>query len=322
LNGDRATEAADTPHAQNGPTIGIALGGGAARGFAHIGVLRRLLAGGIVPDVVVGTSIGAVVGACYIAGHLDELEDWARGLTRRSVLGYLDISLGGSGLITGGRLAKRLEETLGRRLIEDLPGRFAAIATELYTGHEIWLTRGRLVEAVRASYALPGIFMPVRLGGRWLVDGALVNPVPVSAARSLGARVVIAVNVNADVLGHGSTIADHGSDEHDEEALRQNRDRPTGLSRIFRPEHLLTRHFFGTPGQPGMSSVMIDAFNVMQDRVTRSRLAGDPPDVLIHPRFGDIGLFDFHRAKDAIAIGEHAADRAMETIAEAMAALT
>src|SRR5262245_14915329 len=212
-DGDRAAEATREPKAPPVPRIGIALGGGAARGFAHIGVLRVLAQNNIVPDIVVGTSIGAAVGACYAAGHLDAFEDWARHLTSRGVLSYLDISLGGSGLIGGARLAARLEQTLGDTLIEDLPRRYAAIATELGTGHEIWLTHGRALDAARASYALPGIFTPIRVGGRWLVDGALVNPVPVSAARALGARLVIAVNLNADLLGRGSTIAHHGPDE-------------------------------------------------------------------------------------------------------------
>ena len=197
------------------PSIGLALGGGIARGFVHIGVLQVLAKHGIEPDVVVGTSIGAVVGACHAAGKLDVFDQWARGLTTRGVLGYLDVSLGGSGLIAGNRLAERLEETFGDTLIEDLPKRCACIATELGTGHEIWLTRGRVVDAARASYALPGLFTPVRLGGRWLVDGALVNPVPVSAARALGARLVIAVNLNSDMLGRGGTIADHGPDADD-----------------------------------------------------------------------------------------------------------
>ena len=181
-NGDRAAEATTQPPTQPAPTrptIGLALGGGAARGFAHIGVMRTLLAHGIVPDVIVGTSIGAVVGGCYAAKEMDNLESWARTLTVRGVLSYLDISLSGSGLISGGHLANQLESGLKDSRIDDLPIRFAAIATEFNTGHEIWLTRGRLSDALRASYALPGIFPPVLIGGRWLVDGALVNPVPV-----------------------------------------------------------------------------------------------------------------------------------------------
>jgi NTE family protein len=304
------------------PSIGLALGGGAARGFAHLGVLRMLSANGIIPDVIVGTSIGAVAGGCYAAGQLDALESWARGLTARGVLGYLDISLSGSGLISGGRLAARLDEAIGKRLIEDLPSRFAAIATEIATGHEIWLTRGRLGEALRASYALPGIFAPVRIGGRWLVDGALVNPVPVSAARALGARLVIAVNLSSDLFGRGTTIASHGPDETDERLLEELASRPDGLRGMFSPERLLKRQFFGAPGRPGLSTVMTEAFNVMQDRITRARLAGDPPDVSINPRLGTIGWFDFHRAADAIAIGAQAAEKALESIGEAIAALS
>lgn len=320
---DRAADASsEKKPALPRPKIGLALGGGAARGFAHIGVLRVLAANGIVPDVIVGTSIGAVVGGCYIHDQLDAFEGWARHLTARGVLGYLDISFGGSGFIGGGRLAARLEETLGDVMIEDLPRQLAVIATELGTGHEIWLTRGRMVDALRASYALPGIFTPIRIGGRWLVDGALVNPVPVSAARALGARLVIAINLNSDLLGHGVTISSHGSDEEDLKAVREMRERPTGLRQFLNPEYLLKRQFMNASGSPNVANVMIDAFNIMQDRVTRSRLAGDPPDVLISPRMGKIGLFDFHRAKDAITIGEQYAQRAVPEIAEALAALT
>src|SRR3954466_5811030 len=205
--GDRSVEAAaDSPQPAVGrPSIGIALGGGAARGFAHIGVLQTLLANGIKPDIVTGTSMGAVIGGCYAAGQIDDITEWALSLTRRSVLGYLDVSLAGASMINGGRLARRLESTVGRTKIESLDTRFAAIATEIDTGHEVWLTRGRLLEALRASYALPGVFAPVRVGGRWLVDGALVNPVPVSAARALDARIVIAVSLNADLIGRGTT---------------------------------------------------------------------------------------------------------------------
>ena len=161
------------------PPFALALGGGIARGWAHIGVLRTLDAAGLSPDIVVGTSVGAVVGGCWAAGKLDELEDWARSLTRRRMFGLLDVSLAGAGLISGGRLKGLLEKNLGEASIEQLQTRFAAIATEYSTGHEIWLGRGNLVEALRASYALPGVFEPVKVGGRWLMDGALTNPVPV-----------------------------------------------------------------------------------------------------------------------------------------------
>ncbi len=320
-NGDRSAEATTTPMqpAATRPSIGLALGGGAARGFAHIGVMRTLAARGIVPDVIVGTSIGAVVGGCYAARQLDGLEEWARGLNVRSILSYLDISLSGSGLIRGGHLAAQLEKALTDSRIDDLPIRFAAIATEFNTGHEIWLTRGRLAEALRASYALPGIFPPVLIGGRWLVDGALVNPVPVSAARALGARLVIAVNLNSDIFGRGTIIADHGSDDSDDDASEASK--PNGLRGLF-GERSLRRQFLGRRGRPGIPTVMVEAFNVMQDRITRARLAGDPPDVLISPRLGGVGWFDFHRAADAIAIGAEATEKAIDAVTEAVTALS
>jgi NTE family protein len=319
-NGDRAAEA--LTHAQPvtvRPTIGLALGGGAARGFAHIGVIRTLEAHGIVPDVIVGTSIGAVVGGCYAAKEMDNLDIWARTLTVRGVLSYLDISLSGSGLIGGGHLAAQLETGLKESRVEDLPIRFAAIATEFNTGHEIWLTRGRLSDALRASYSLPGIFPPVLIGGRWLVDGALVNPVPVSAARALGARLVIAVNLNSDLFGRGTIIANHGPDENDTapEPAKVN-----GFRRMFSGERSLRRQFFGRRGRPGLPTVMVEAFNVMQDRITRARLAGDPPDVLISPRLGGIGWFDFHRAAEAVEIGSEATTKALDAVSEAVTALS
>ena len=320
-NGDRSAEATtQAPPAVTRPTIGLALGGGAARGFAHIGVMRALEEHGIVPDVIVGTSIGAVVGGCYAAKQLDNLEKWARTLSVRGVLSYLDISLSGAGLIRGSHLAKQLDDTLAGVRIDDLSTRFAAIATEFNTGHEIWLTRGRLAEALRASYALPGIFPPVLIGGRWLVDGALVNPVPVSAARALGARLVIAVNLNSDLFGRGTIIASHGSDEADEAASEEEKSQ--GVRGMFSGERTWRRQFLGRRGRPGIPTVMVEAFNVMQDRITRARLAGDPPDVLISPRLGVLGLFDFHRGNDAIAIGADATQKSMGTINEAITVLS
>ena len=203
------------------PVIGLALGGGAARGFAHIGILRALIAHGIVPNVVVGTSIGAVVGGAYAAGHLDTLEEWARSLQPRNIFSYLDIRLNGSGLIGGTKLAAQLEQSLGHIQIEDLPIKFASVATEVRTGHEIWLTHGRLVDAMRASYALPGIFAAMLVGDRWLVDGALVNPLPVS--------------VWVIVVGGQTNRA---------RARRRDRDRGQPVQRRVRPlDHdLLARH--------------------------------------------------------------------------------
>ena len=294
--------------------IGLALGSGAARGWAHIGVLRALHEAGIRPDVIAGCSVGAVIGGCYAAGKLDELERFARLLSRRRVMGLLDFHMSGAGLIGGDRIAKLLDIDLGETRIEDLGLRFAAVATELSTGHEIWLTRGRLVDALRASYALPGVFDPVKLGGRWLMDGALVNPVPVTVARALGADIVICVNLNGDIKLRGTVIqnqdevAPPANDHPVEPADRSARGflaalRNGAMRRPARPTDA-----------PSIGAVMIDAFNITQDRISRSRLAGDPPDVMITPKLQPVGLFEFHRAEECIARGHEATLRALADI--------
>jgi NTE family protein len=301
------------------PTIGIALGGGAARGWAHIGVLRTLIEAGFEPDIVAGTSIGAVAGACYVTDRLDALQDFAASLTRRRVFGFLDFNFGGSGLLTGQRLSARLHQHLQEVTIEQLTRKFVAVATELGTGHEVWLNKGSLVNALKASFALPGIFRPVQINGRWLIDGALVNPIPVSVCRALGARIVIAVNLNSDVFGKGSVI-------HDQEAyadpLAAIEDARLPGSNGRAAVHLLHRQIFGKGnGAPGISSVMMDAINITQDRIARSRLAGDPPDITISPKVGNIGLFDFHRAGEAIELGAQAAEKQIEELKQVVRAL-
>src|SRR3984885_2817259 len=259
------------------PVIGLALGGGAARGFAHIGIVKTLVAHGIIPNVVVGTSIGAVVGGAYAAGHLDTLEHWARSLQPRNIFGYLDIRLNGSGLIGGDKLAAQLEAAMGATLIEELPIKFATVATEVRTGHEIWLTHGRMVDAMRASYALPGIFSPVMVGDRWLVDGALVNPVPVSTARAFGAEIVIAANLSSDVFAHSTTVYSHGPSPEvtvavAPEAMIEPVAPKRGFGKLFSPERTMKREFFGGGGRPGISTVMVHPFNIKQHRLTRAPL--------------------------------------------------
>jgi len=294
------------------PIIGIALGGGAARGWAHIGVLKALIDAGLEPDIVAGTSIGAVAGACYVTGRLQALEDFAAALTPRRVFGFLDINFAGSGLLTGQRLSSRLENHLQDVTIEGLERKFVAVATELGTGHEVWLNKGSLVNALQASFALPGIFRPVKINGRWLIDGALVNPVPVSVCRAFGARIVVAVTLSSDSINRGSVI-------HDQEVLAELAMPPeeaklpgkNGRAAI----HLLHRQIFGrSDGAPGISAVMMDAINITQDRIARSRLAGDPPDVTISPKVGNIGLFDFHRAGEAMEQGAKAAERQIDEL--------
>lgn len=291
--------------------LGIALGGGGARGWAHIGVLRALREIGIEPDIIAGTSIGSIAGGCFAANELEELEDFATGLTRRRVLGFLDINMAGSSLISGRRICNALEAHLDGRRIEELPRTFVSVATEIGTGHEVWMDKGYLVDAMRASYALPGIFKPVNINGRWLFDGAMVNPVPVSVCRAFGASVVIAVNLNSDIFGKGTVIPSH-------EALEIETLEGDEIIQDTKPETTFTRlrkHFFSDKsGSPGVSRVMLDAFNITQDRIARARLAGDPPDINIKPRLKGIGLFDFHRAEEMIQLGSEATYRARDDL--------
>jgi NTE family protein len=316
--GSSSVEIPVKPPRTRKPVIGLALGGGAARGWAHIGVVRALDRAGFAPDVIAGTSIGAVVGGCSAAGTLDELERFARSLTKRRVFSLMDFHIG-SGIIGGEKLRRLLDRHMHEVRIEQLKRRFVAIATEIGSGHEIWLTRGPVVAAMRASYALPGVFDPVRIGGRWLFDGALVNPIPVTAARAMAAEMVIAVNINVDHFGRGTVIQDHGpgEDEADEVAetvaqglLSPVRDAASRLRQMVR----------GAPG-PSLAKVMVETFNITQDRIARSRLAGDPPDVHLKPKLGRIGLFEFHRAEEAIALGEDAVEAALPEIAQAVEAL-
>ncbi len=300
------------------PTIGLALGGGSARGWAHIGVLKSLVAAGLKPDVVTGTSIGAVAGACYVVGKLDVLEEFATSLNRRRIFSFLDFNFSGSGLINGQKLSGRLQQHLKGTAIETLDPRFVAVATELGTGHEIWLSKGDLVTALNASFALPGVFRPVEINGRWLIDGALVNPIPVSVCRAYGARVVIAVNLNRD-LGTGGVIHDQEASAKPPGSNGSDFDKDDDRSAV----HLLQRQLSGRGnGAPGLSAVMMDAINITQNRIARSRLAGDPPDVTINPKTAPIGAFDFHRAEEAIALGAQATESQIDEIRATVQALT
>ncbi len=291
------------------PKIGLALGAGAARGWSHIGVLRELAAHGIRPDVVAGTSSGAVVGGCYAAGKLDEIEVFARSMTKRRVFAMMDLSFSGMSLISGERLKAALEQEVGELAIEDLPIAFAAVATEVGTGHEVWLQRGPLALAIRASYALPGIFEPVRVGDRWLFDGALVNPIPVTVCRALGADFVIAVNVTADTMYRSTVIRDPAAMGGPASGAGPF----PGGDRL--EEGLLPRYFTRRAGDaPNVATAMIDAFNIIQDRILRSRLAGDPPDATINARLSEVGMFDFHKADALIEAGRAATKRALPNI--------
>ncbi len=295
--------------------IGLALGSGVARGWAGIGVMRKLIESGISPDVIAGTSIGAVVGGSYLAGKLDELEAFARSLTPRRIFSLIDVRLGGSGLIGGEKLAGELTKHFGDMTIESLSKPFISVATELSTGHEIWLTRGRLIDALRASYALPGVFEPIKTGGRWMVDGALVNPVPVSACQAHGVDLIIAVNFAVDGHRHGTVMQGQHAGPHEAGGNLLADD--DFKSRVGRG--LLQRFFGGRDGRPGVTGVMLESFHIIQERIMRSRLAGDPPDIMIAPSLGDFSMIDFHRADELIRRGAEATDRMLPQIEAAMA---
>ena len=307
------------------PLIGLALGSGIARGWAHIGVIRALKRAGIEPDIIAGTSIGAAVGASHLCGRLDELEEWALSLNRMRMLRYFDVRVGGGGLIAGRRLAGVVGEILGDTKFEDLNKPLSCVTTELETGHEVWVRKGSLARGVAASYALPGIFSPVRVEGRWLVDGALVNPVPVSVCRALGARIVIAVNLNADIFGRGPNLSDEGDDSElseEDAGISDLLDNASLELSAANPTKLVMQQLFGQQKNvPSMFNVMLGALTIIQDRLNRSRMAGDPPDVSVAPRLGHIGMLEFHRARESVEAGEVAVERAMPYIRNALSIL-
>jgi NTE family protein len=295
--------------------VGLALGGGSARGWSHIGVVRALETAGLRPDIVCGTSIGAVVGAAYVNGKLDALEAFARSLTWQRVVGFLDLSLAG-GLIHGERVTEYFREKFADSTIESLPRPFGAVACDLRTGREVWLRDGPVADAVRASMAVPGVFRPVPRGDMLLADGGLVDPVPVALARAMGARVVIAVDLGSDLVGRHLA----GNDNHG---------RPPDARPGHRHESVIARLQSGLaalgerllpedePEQPSLLDVLLASLNVMQVRITRSRLSEEPPDVLVQPRVAELALMDFHRAAEAIEEGA----RAVERVADALRAL-
>jgi len=286
--------------------IALALGGGAARGWSHIGVLRAIDEANIPVSMIAGTSIGALVGGCYLAGKLDELEAFARSITKRNILRYMDFAFRASGLISGVRLAERMEDEIGHLTIEDLDRRFIAIATDINSGNEIWLDNGPLVSAIRASYALPGVFEPVSHFGRLMVDGALVNPVPVSACRAFEQKVVLAVNLSSEVFGR-SAVVRSSSISLDERSHEPTLEDNSGLASWFNFTRNQNTISSQNRSRLGVTGVMIEAFNIIQDKIVRSRLAGDPPDFTIRPQLTGIGLSDFHKADEAIDQGYEAA---------------
>lgn len=298
------------------PVIALALGSGGARGWAHIGVIEVLTEARIKPDIICGTSMGALVGAVHASGQLEALRDWAVGADWRVVASMVDVGMRAGGLVDGVRIVNWLAGLGLAETIEDLPLPFGAVATDISTGREIWLRSGKLTQAVRASIGMPGVFSPVSLDGRWLSDGGLVNPVPVSLARAMGADFIIAVNLNEDVLGRRLV-----HEAVDAAAVADVPAKPSGFIGMVRAipasvqASMANLRLFGSaPGTPAYFDVLANAIDIMQDHITRSRLAGEPPHVMVLPRVVDLEVMDFHRAKEAIAEGRAAAERVIPII--------
>jgi len=282
--------------------IGVALGSGSARGWAHIGVLRTLEEAGIVPDVICGTSMGAIVGGLYCTGHIVELEEWACNLTKIRMTRHFDFQFGSGGIIAGRRITEALAKGYRDTRIEALPRAFACVATDLDSGHEVWLRSGSLSEAVRASYAIPGIFPPVPRHDRWLVDGGLVNPLPVSLCRALGAEFIIAVDLRTDRFGP------EPGEEDGLEPARAARVRDAA-GRGFVRSYLKQRN-----GGPSAFGVFARSLSIIQDRIADMRLRDDPPELMIRPSLRTVAAAEFYRAAECIEAGRDAASRALPAI--------
>jgi NTE family protein len=292
------------------PKIGLALGSGASRGWSHIGIIKALLAEGLEPDVICGTSVGAMIGAAYLAGNLDKLEKWVLGATRTDVLRFFDVKFTQAGFVDTKRLNWFLHNYIAEegRSIESLPGRFAAVSTNLETGREVWFTEGGLADAVRASMAMPGLFPAVRVDRRWLVDGGLVNPVPVSVCHALGADIVIAVNLNSGIVGKREIGRQAASAQDDKSAFRNIKEQAREYSSAIFPNRDKEDE------APGLFYAIANSINIFQDRITRSRMAGDPADMVLSPRVARIGMLEFHRASEAIDEGIRCVSEALPEI--------
>ena len=305
------------------PKIGLALGSGAARGWSHVGVIRELEDMGIKPDIITGASVGAVVGGAYAAGKIDDFEEWIRSLGRVDIIRLLDAKMSGGGFLQGKSLMGAISKQMGDPNIEDLDIQYACVATGLRTGREIWIREGSLLDACRASIALPGMFAPARNeDGELMLDGGLVNPVPVSLARAMGADIVIAVNLNGDLVGQHfnerSSKGDKASEEESERELARLEAQDSTIAKwaaklkaglgIRLDSYISSLRKSETP-DPGLFDVMAGSIDIMQDRITRSRMAGDPPDVHIAPKLNHIGLMEFDRAEEAIEGGRKATQR-------------
>ena len=289
--------------------IGLALGSGSSRGWSHIGVINALTDQGIVPDIVCGTSIGSLVGASYVSNNLEKLEEWVCSLSKFETARFFEVNTSLNGFVNVGRLHHFLNDFVAsdNAAIEELAKQYATVATDLETGREVWLTKGSVLEAVWSSISLPGLFPAIKNNNRWLVDGGLVNPVPVSVCRALGADIVIAVNLNGDIVGKHF--------QKPKNIIKHN----TGV--VGKITDLVTEYtasVFSTTKvkdkPPSLFEAIASSFNITQDRITRSRMAGDPPDILLSPKLSHIGLLEFYRANEAINEGKECVQRMLPEI--------
>lgn len=297
--------------------IGLALGSGSSRGWSHIGVINALAECGVEPDIVCGSSIGALVGASYVNGRLDKLENWATSLTKFEAAKLYEINSSLNGFVNTQRLHALMKDLVADEstLVENLPKRFASVATDLESGREIWLTKGSVLEAVWSSISLPGLFPAVRKNDMWLVDGGLVNPVPVSVCRALGADVVIAVNLNGDIVG--KHIRKTGTLANTKNNKKENLnpgivDKFAGLIGGYTPSFFSRKKDKET--SPSLFEAIASSVNITQDRITKSRMVGDPPEIIIAPQLADIGIIELYRAGEAIAEGERCVKRMLPEI--------
>lgn len=292
------------------PKIGLALGSGSARGWSHIGIINALEKVGVEPDIICGCSIGGLVGASYAAGNLKELERWVLSLSRIDVARLFNFSM--NGFVDVERLQSFILQYVGDETlrIETMDKIFATVSTDLETGREVWFTEGSLIEAVWSSISMPGVFPPVRSQSRWLIDGGLVNPVPVSLCRALGADYVIAVNLNGDIVGKHF----YQQPQKTEPLVEEHDDDEGFAENITNALKDYSLRLFGSPEKlrvPGFFDTLASSINITQDRITRSRMAGDPPDITLTPKLSHLGLLEFFRAEEAIAEGEECVARMM-----------
>jgi NTE family protein len=288
--------------------LGLALGSGSARGWAHIGVIQCLQEAGIEIDLVCGTSIGALVGGALAGGYMEGLENMVRKFTWSDIVNLMDFLFPRSGFIEGDKITNHFRKNFSDARIEELAMPFGAVATDIVTGREIWLQEGSLMDAVRASISIPGIFTPYKYKDLWLVDGALVNPVPVSLCRAMGADIVVAVNVNSELIGLPRYI-NRENQFSKNSVICSNAE--TGRFTNFLNKHVMPMWMRAEEkileDEHSIFDVVNASINIMQDRMTRQRLAGDPPDLLISPRLSQIGTLEFNRAAETIEEGRRAA---------------